>query len=146
MIGGLLVDPQDEHFLAAYTWTVTRRKHTSYATTRPGIYLHQLIMNAPPGMEVDHRNGNGLDNRRANLRLATKAQQQGNSPPHGGVSRFKGVAWDKRRSKWWAQLRARGERQWLGYFTDEADAARAYDAAAREAFGEFARLNYPEEG
>jgi hypothetical protein len=97
-------------------------------------------MNAPTGIEVDHRNHNGLDNRRSNLRLATGHQNQGNRRPQGGSPRFKGVYLS--RSKWVAQIRFGGSKRYLGRFTVEEDAARAYDAAARLIFGEFACTNF----
>jgi hypothetical protein len=108
--------------------------------------LHRLLLNAPPELQVDHINGDGLDNRRSNLRLATGSQNQGNSRKRrdGVTSQYRGVSWNKRAGKWQALLRREGKLQYLGYFSDEEAAARAYDAAALEQWGSFARLNFPE--
>ena len=144
VIEGVLVDPEDEHFLGAYHWRPLRCDHTTYAHAGSGLLLHRLIMGAPPALQVDHRNGNGLDNRRANLRLATRHQQQGNQGSRGGTSRFKGVSWDKKSGSWLAQIR-NPAKHYLGHFADEDAAARCYDMAAREFFGDFAQLNFPAE-
>jgi hypothetical protein len=93
---------------------------------------------------VDHTNTNSLDNRRANLRLATPSQNSCNSrrDKSNTYSRFRGVSFSKRKGKWFAAIRANGKKIWLGYFQTELDAARAYDEAARKYHGEFARLNF----
>ena len=110
-------------------------KHTS-------VMMHRLILEAPSGMVTDHRNRNGLDNRKANLRLCTRSQNRTNSKKQRGcASRFKGVHWNRDRRKWQARIGPRSKRQHLGFFDDERAAARAYNAAAVEHFGEFARLN-----
>lgn len=104
--------------------------------------LHRVILDAMPGFEVDHINGDGLDNRRENLRIVTRSQNQMNSRgKRGSSSRFKGVSWCARRGKWKVSVGGKDVRKTVGYFTDEAAAADAYDTAAREMFGEFARLN-----
>jgi hypothetical protein len=107
--------------------------------------LHRFILNAAAGLDVDHVNGDGLDNRKSNLRECSRSQNNGNSNPRAGTSTFKGVSWHGQRNKWRAQIRANGKRQHLGLFTNEVDAARAYDEAAIQHFGEFARLNFPGE-
>jgi hypothetical protein len=108
--------------------------------------MHRQIMQPPKGMLVDHADGNKANNCRLNLRICTRQENQRNTAKHGGTtSRFKGVSFDRRLRKWGAAIQAGGKRIWLGYFTDEAEAARAYDRAAVELFGEFARLNFPEE-
>lgn len=98
--------------------------------------MHREIVDAP---EVDHRNGDRVDNRRANLRAATHLQNCQNARPKG-QSRFKGVS--RYRERWHARIKVPGRRIDLGSFHDEESAARAYDVAAREHFGEFARLNF----
>lgn len=106
------------------------------------IRLHRLI--AAPGL--DHANGDRLDNRRRNLREATSSQNAANSTSReGSSSRFKGVTWDKSRDKWMAAIASGGASRTLGRFDKEEDAARAYDEAAREIHGAFARLNFPEQ-
>jgi len=105
------------------------------------------ILKPPDNMQCDHINGNGLDNRRCNLRICSHSENQHNGSPYVGCSsRFKGVHWRKDRRKWQTSIRNAGKPIYLGYFTDEAEGARAYDRAARELFGEFARVNFPLQG
>jgi hypothetical protein len=101
-------------------------------------------MKPPENLLVDHRNNDGLDNRRENLRLATPSQNSCNSrrDKSNTYSRFRGVSFSKRKQKWFAAIRANGRKLWLGYFNNELDAAKAYDNAARRYHKEFARLNF----
>jgi len=108
--------------------------------------MHREMMNAPAGMLVDHRNGDNLDNRRSNLRLATPTENSCNRRKKtGGSSRYKGVTFNRRSGKWFARIRIHGKCIFLGTFESEVEAARAYDAAAKKYHGEFACLNFPEE-
>jgi hypothetical protein len=111
------------------------------------IYMHRLITGAGPKHQVDHRNGNGLDNRRLNLRIATGTQNRANQGPlrmrNGRASQYKGVYRDNRRDRWTASIQIDRQSHYLGRFANEEAAARAYDAAALEAWGQFARLNFP---
>ena len=139
-----------------YRWNVkeeTRkgRPHGPYAVAAYTVagrmrimYMHKLITGWP---RTDHKNHNGLDNRRENLRPATHTQNQQNTRPRVivGTSRYKGVCWSKRERKWRAVIKFAGVQRHLGYFADEEDAARAYDAAARKYHGEFACLNFPDD-
>ena len=103
------------------------------------VSMHILLMGRPL---IDHINHNGLDNRRNNLCYATKAQNAANTRVRSDskASQFKGVGWRAHAGKWVARTR----KAHLGYFENEIDAARAYDRAAREEFGEYAYLNFPE--
>jgi hypothetical protein len=109
--------------------------------------MHQLIT----GLHgVDHQDRDGLNNQRYNLRASTHAQNMQNRRYTHGSSQFNGVAWHKRVGKWGATIRVSrpgggGRKRHLGYFIDEEEAARAYDAAARALFGGFALLNFPDE-
>jgi hypothetical protein len=97
-------------------------------------------------VEIDHRDHNPANNRIGNLRACTHKQNLRNqSPMKGGSSRFLGVSWDASRRKWAAGIKPDGKRVSLGRHASEEAAARAYDAAAREYFGEFANLNFPDE-
>lgn len=105
--------------------------------------LSRLLLQAPKGMNVDHINGNPLDNRKANLRFASSQQNNRNraktSRPKS--SQYKGVSRD--RNRWTAVIYSNYRQIYLGSFVNEVDAARAYDAKAREIFGEFAAVNFP---
>jgi hypothetical protein len=140
-----LVDAADYEWLSQYNWHF----QNGYATRqerRKTIYMHRQILAPPKGMIVDHINHNKKDNRRTNLRVCTRRQNILNqSAKRTSVSRFKGVEYRKDRGKFYARIRFHGKRLWLGTFTDEIEAARAYDAKAVELFGEFAHLNFPEQ-
>jgi hypothetical protein len=110
------------------------------------IYLHRFILGASVGMEVDHCSGDTLDNRRSNLRIATKSQNRINTGPYRtNTTGYKGVSFRKRRNKFVASISVNRQTEHLGYFTTAVEAARAYDRAAIGAFGEFAWLNFPKE-
>ena len=142
------IDDEDLPLVEPYYWAARRTNTSIYAINgyHDGIYrplhMHRLILNAPKGLFVDHINGNGLDNRRCNLRLCTASQNQANrrrlptnKTGHRGVCRV-GV-------KWQAGIKKDGRSRHLGWFATAEEAGRAYDAAAKELFGEFAQLNFP---
>ena len=108
---------------------------------RKKVAMHNIIMKPSEGFIVDHINGNGLDNRRSNLRIVTRQQNTFNSVHKGGTSKYKGVALDKESGLWRAYIAKDGKRTWLGRFPDELSAAIAYDKAAKDMFGEYAKLN-----
>jgi hypothetical protein len=153
-----IVDEADAHLFAGKTWHAWQHRNTWYARRlhcengeQKLLLMHRVILS--DAEEVDHRDGDGLNNRRTNLRATTTAKNHFNMRARTtGTSRFKGVAWYKRGKKWRAMISGGQYYQkthvpkHLGYFTDEEDAARAYDAAAREYFGEFAALNFPRPG
>lgn len=109
------------------------------------VYMHRQIMNTPAGMETDHIDGNGLNNCRSNLRICTRVENGRNARKTNNCSSvFKGVTWHKQRGKWQAQIEILGNRKHLGLYKIPEDAAHAYDKAALEYYGEFAKLNFPE--
>ena len=141
-----LVNNQDYAQLVCYRWRYFRRpaERTGYAVRtehvprKRTVYMHREIMHAPKGIEVDHRNHNGCDNQRRNLRLATKSQQHANRLKQQSSSRYKGVTWHKATEKWRAQIKVHGKKMHLGLFISERKAADAYQQAAKQYFGEFA--------
>lgn len=145
-----LVSDEDYERVSQYKWTYDAgyacRKVTWHdeegKTRKRKVLLHRFITDAPANMEVDHRNWDGLDNRRDNLRIATHTQNRANARPRAGCSsRYKGVWLDKRDGVWRSEIVVDGKRNGLGIFNNEDDAARAYNAAALKAWGEFTYLN-----
>ena len=147
-----LVDDVDYEWASKHKWHAHRKpkENTWYARrntvtwpNRKTLYLHREIMNAPPGIQVDHIDGNGLDCRRANMRLATKADNGRNRGKQSdNTSGFKGVTWNKSARKWVAQIKVNSKNIHLGYHNTAEAAARTYDEAAWKYFGDFARTNF----
>jgi hypothetical protein len=140
-----LVDDEDFEALSGRRWYATvMAGGLTYAATRidrRNVTMHRLLLDAPEGHVIDHANGNTLDNRRANLRVATVRQNNINAAtPCTNTSGYRGVSWEKEKGKWRAQIRLNGKVKRLGRFADIKDAARAYNAAAVAHFGEFARI------
>ncbi len=146
------VDQEDYRRFGKYKWNVIGTGKNLYAVRHVKVgprktkmvRLHREILNAPKGKLVDHKLGDSLDNRRENLRLATHSQNQCNKRKTRSKtsSRYRGVYFDKRRTRWQAYIKYNGKRKYLGSFGDEMEAALAYDRAAREYHKEFARLNF----
>ena len=142
-----IIDPEDA-YLAAWRW---RSNSYSYAVRdqlvdgkRATVFMHNLILPSDCGMDVDHINRNPLDNRRANLRLATRGQNNANrSTQRNNTSGFRGVGWWKTRGKWRAIIKVNGRTRTIGVFDDPIAAAKARDSVALDAFGSFAVLNFP---
>lgn len=144
-----IVSDQDYPRLMRYAWHADVRKRTVYAVTsltidgrRREVRMHQMVLRASGREEVDHRDSNGLHNYRRNLRLATRHGQAWNSSPKEG-STIKGVTLQNRLTgrPWQARICVRGHQKHLGYFATKAEAAYAYNEAARTYYGRFAKLN-----
>lgn len=152
-----LVDDEDFAYLSQFKWYAHRHHRTSliYAvrnapregkSVRRTILMHREVLQPRPGHETDHINNNGLDNRRDNLRYATRSQNTSHpavTKRRGLTSSYRGVFWHARRQRWHAQISVNNRRRHLGTFRSERVAALVYDNAAIAAFGEFASLNFP---
>jgi hypothetical protein len=145
-----LVDSTDWPVVNQYSWAASTGEWGVYVianTVKPDgrrtmIKLHRLLLDAPRNLLVDHVNHDGLDNRRANLRLCNTSQNGGNSRmSRNNTSGYKGVGWHKQKGKWRAYIGVDRKLRHLGLFDDPWEAAQAYNVAALEAWGEFAFLN-----
>lgn len=143
----VIVDAEDYEWLNQYRWWFAKRRSTEYAQCRITdssgkkkiILMHRMLMNTPLGLDTDHINGNGLDNRKSNLRPSTHRENMRNRRKATG---YKGVYYRQDRGVYYAHIKL-DRRKVLGHFTSEVSAACAYDYAAKEHFGEFACLNFP---
>ena len=141
-----LIDAADKPLVEGLRWGLTGKGYAATCKGNRWVMLHRLVMGNPPG-QVDHKNLNKLDCRRDNLRLCTNTQNQGNraKQKRPATSKYKGVDLRACSGRYRAQIHRGGKVINLGNFANEEDAARAYDRAAREYFGEFARCNFPAE-
>lgn len=148
-----LVDDGDYALVSAHNWVAVNvagkgARPIYYARRSDGVYMHAFILgiDGDPSLESLHGPGGTLDNSRKNLRAGTRADNQRDRSSAGSTSRYKGVSWNFAARKWTSKVSAGDIYRFLGYFDDEVDAASAYDDAAREFHGEFARLNFPFDG
>jgi hypothetical protein len=146
--GVTFVDDCDHEYLSQFNWYLninkTKTKELHYVqgwVNKKLVRLHRLLMNPDKHMVVDHIDGNGLNNLRNNLRVATKSQNEANA--RSKTKKFKGVYFDKRKSrkKWYAYIQKDGKMYGLKYHLTEKDAAIAYNNKAKELYGDFALLN-----
>jgi hypothetical protein len=157
-----LVDDEEYRAVSMHSWHVKVyvRKDGSklvYAETSVKVgfkkwttkRMHRMVLNAAPETIIDHIDGEGLNNQKSNLRFATQFENTRNARAKTSIlrmavtSNFKGVHYDVERFAWVSRIRLRGRSKFLGRFATEVEAAQAYDSAAKEIFGEFARPNFP---
>lgn len=147
-----MIDAADVHLVDGHNWSALKHpnRHTCYAMRRGSaagekfrnVQMHRILMGFPEGFQVDHIDGNGLNNRRSNLRLATHSENQRNSKtPKSNTSGIKGVSWAANVNKWKATISFDNKQKHLGFFSEKADAAKAYADAAQRIHGTFARLD-----
>jgi len=142
-----LVDDDMFDYLMQWKWSY--RHGYAYRKkgmpSRDNIHMHRVIMNTPDGMQTDHINGDGLDNRRANLRICTDVENKRNKGLiSSNTSGYKGVSWNAPRKQYQAYIKVNNKVIFLGRYPEPESAGHAYDEAAKKYFGEFARLNFPE--
>lgn len=143
------VSDADFAWLSRWKWHATKRRRTWYAArterrkdgSRAAVYMHRLVSGSKSSERADHRNWDGLDNRRRNVRAATPQQNGANSRPKTGSSRFKGVHRHALTGKWRAMICCGGRSIHIGLFLSQRDAAVAYNSMAKNKFGRFAALN-----
>jgi hypothetical protein len=144
--GVCLVDDGDYDWISQWSWGSIFNEGIWYACgviNKRRTLMHRLITDAPNGILVDHKDRNGLNNQRENLRLCTNTQNQWNSKtPITNTSGYKGVCWHSDTKKYMASISINGKRIYLGYYDNPIDAAKAYDKAAILYRGEYARTNF----
>ena len=167
-----IVDDEDYDWLSKFNWSAKPRRCSKYSRPPPNsrrkfyatrissrkdirdgkphlILMHRVIAATPEGLVTDHINGDTLDNRRENLRICTPSQNAANKRGVRCSSSYKGVIPNpdkrcKRSERWRAQIQHNRKHILIGYFASQVEAAEAYDAKAKELFGEFARINFEE--
>jgi len=144
-----IIDDEDYETLSRYSWSVIcTKKGKEYAVRWiPGSikFMHREILNAPTNRIVDHKDGNGLNNQKGNIRICTYSQNNASARKRTGcASIYKGVEWSRSKRKWRSRIGvSKGRKVHIGYFSNERDAAIAYDKKAKEVYGEFAYINFP---
>lgn len=140
----ILVDAEDLERLSAHHWRLVRSGSTRAlrVATGRGKFLHTVVMNAPPGIPVDHIFHRTLDNRKGKLRIVTVRENNLNTrPKKGGSSQYKGVQRSKKTGKWFVHAGPKGGKVFIGGFDSEVEAARAYNGLAMSLYGSAAYMN-----
>lgn len=139
-----IVDDEDYDRLIKYKWHLIPGKSTFYARSSFGAYMHNIILDIIPTFDrySDHIDGDGLNNRKSNLRICNPSQNGANArKQENTTSIYKGVSWYKAGQQWQAHIYPNRKSIYLGRFDSEEEAALAYNEAAILHYGEFARLN-----
>lgn len=138
-----LIDLEDLEKIKTSWWNYgTIHNGKIYVKNKDCVYVHRFVMNAKKGEQIDHINGNTLDNRKRNLRFCTNSQNASNKEKQiNNTSGYKGVCYDKAKNKWKAQIAKHNKNYFIGLFDNKEQAAIAYNKKAIELHGEFARLN-----
>ena len=137
-----LVDDEDYERVSSYKWSLQNTNYAASCIDGKKTLLHRFILDVSQEQTIDHKNRDGLDCRRENLRLCTHSQNQHNRPAQRNNSTgYKGVRWNKTNKRYAANISVDGHRIHLGYFDSPEDAAYAYDQAALQHYGEFAWTN-----
>lgn len=154
LCGGVTkIDKEDLHLFEKYRWFIKQFKHGRggtyvYERKVKGCkqnFLHRIIMNTPKNMVTDHKNGDTLDNRKHNLRISTRSQNSMNTrKKRNSKHSFKGV-WRSSIGYWFCRIYVKNKHHYLSA-KSEVEAAKKYDELARKYFGEFAKLNFPQQG
>lgn len=142
-----VIDAADVPLVEGVSWTLHASRDGSLYAYRKSpspekrtLWMHRVLMNAEEGVETDHRDRNGLNNRRSNLRAATSSQNKCNQKRRSdNTSGFRGVVWDKQAKRWYAYIKLNGKRKLLGRFRSPEEAHAAYCVASAEVHGEFGR-------
>lgn len=144
----VVVDASQKEFVRSRKWYATGPKHKQYISCflykdgkQKSVSLHRALMGSPDGMQVDHINGNPLDNRLCNLRIAKRAENMWNMGRNSkNTSGYKGVSWMATNNKWQVKIRVNGERKWLGLFDTAEEGYAVYCEAARKYHGDFVNV------
>lgn len=138
-----IVDDEDFKRISRYKWScngIYAARHAFIKNRWITLRMHRFILKAPKNRQVDHKNGDGLDNRRINIRLCTSKENSRNRNKQiNNISGYNGVHWNKK--KWISRIQINGKRIYLGCFISKKEAAKKYDSMAKKYFGKFARLN-----
>lgn len=143
--GHAIIDNEDYSLVSQFKWYLLNKGRTKYVHNQYGQLLHRVVMKCVKGdgKVVDHKDHDGLNCQKENLRICTHKENQRNVRSHkDSTSKYLGVCWHKKKKKFEVRVRVEGKNIRLGYFFNETEAAKAYDVAAKKHYGEFANLNY----